>query len=491
MRRVARNAVFNFAGQALPLGVGFLTIPFTLRWLGPELFGLLALVWVILGYLNVFDLGLGRATTRFVALAVGGDERAIPSLVGTAAAVQVILGTVAGIVIWIGAPPFVDRVLSLPPDIAHEARDAFSLLALSVPLLLLSTSLRGTLEAAQRFDLVNTVRAPLGVMHFLLAFVGAGAGWPLPRIVLCMLLLQTAAAVGQYLMCVRVFPGMRRPRVEFRTLGRLLSFGGWVAVSGVVGPVLVYLDRFVIAVLLSLTAVGHYAAPYEIVTRLSIIPVSLVAALFPVFSANHEAPRDIEALATRSLKILLWVMGGATVLLVALAGDVVRIWLGPELVSIVTVPVQILAVGVLVNALSYVPYSLLQAVGRPDVTGKLHLVELPLHLLLVWVLVDAFGLVGAALAWSIRVTIDGILLFVTAARLGPLRFASLRSSGAPVLAAWVGFLSLAAVGISVIPSFPFRVSAVLLVLGVAATKLIQAGPANRLGWLPIGSSSRT
>jgi O-antigen/teichoic acid export membrane protein len=115
---------------------------------------------------------------------------------------------------------------------------------------------------------------------------------------------------------------MRRARVELRTLGRLLSFGGWVAVSGVVGPILVYIDRFVIAVLLSLSAVGYYAAPYEVVTRLSIIPVSLVAALFPVFSARNEASREVEALATRSLEILLSVMGAVTLVAVALAEDI-------------------------------------------------------------------------------------------------------------------------------------------------------------------------
>ena len=488
MRRVARNAAYNLAGQALPLAVGSLTIPFTLRWLGPERFGLLALVWVILGYLNVFDLGLGRATTRFVAAAVGRDERAIPSLVGTAAAVQASLGIVAGIVIWIGAPPFVDRVLGLPPDTAHEARSAFSLLALAAPVLLLSTSLRGTLEAAQRFDLVNAVRAPLGVMQFLLAFVGAGAGWPVSRIVLWIFLLQVLAAVGQYLLCLRVFPGMRRPRVELRTLGRLLSFGGWVAVSGVVGPILVYVDRFVIAVLLSLSAVGYYAAPYEIVTRLSIVPISLVAALFPVFSARGESSGGIEELAARSLKTLLLVMGTAALLAVTLAGDVVQIWLGPHLVSVVTVPMQILTVGVLVNALAYVPYSLLQAVGRPDVTGKLHLVELPLHLLLVWVLVDSFGLVGAALAWTIRVTIDAALIFFSAARLGRLSYRTLRAEGVFALGWCVAALGLVAFGASAISSFPFRITAALVTLGVAATAILQPRWRGLWARVPISSS---
>jgi hypothetical protein len=118
-------------------------------------------------------------------------------------------------------------------------------------------------------------------------------------------------------------------------------------------------------------------------------------------------------------------------------------------------------------------------------------VELPLHLLLVWVLVDAFGLVGAALAWSIRVTIDGTLLFVAAARVGSLGFASLGASRALPLAARIGVLGLVALGISTLPSFPFRAAAVLLALGVAGMVVIQTVPGGLLARHPISSSART
>lgn len=488
-RTVARNAFLNFAGQGVPLVVGTITIPFTIRWLGPNRFGILALVWVLIGYLNVFDLGLGRATTKFVAAAMGRDEREIPSLVGTAGAAQLLLGVVGAVVLWLGAPTLVDRVLSLPPSVAEEARGAFTVLALSAPVVLVSTSVRGVLEAAQRFDLVNAVRVPMGTMHFVLPLLGAAAGWPLSRIVLSILMLQAAGMVGQYLLCLRVFPALRRPRVEVRAFKRLLAFGGWVAVSGLVGPILVYLDRFAIAALLSIAAVGYYAAPYEIVTRLSIIPVSLVVALFPVFSAFHDAPRHLETLAARSLRALLLAMGVVIVATVALASDIVTVWLGPEVAGIVTVPLQILAAGVLVNSLAYVPYSLLQAIGRPDVTGKIHLVELPIHFVLVWVLVDSFGLVGAALAWSIRCAVDAVLLFLAAARLGPLGYGSLRSSGVPALAAWVVVLGLAALAVSSVPSFPLRVGALIVTLAGATMAMIQPGWRDRLVGLPSGSSS--
>jgi len=61
---LARNTLLNLLGQAVPLLVGVLTIPFIVHGLGTERFGLLSLAWVILGYFTIFDLGLGRATTK-------------------------------------------------------------------------------------------------------------------------------------------------------------------------------------------------------------------------------------------------------------------------------------------------------------------------------------------------------------------------------------------------------------------------------------------
>jgi O-antigen/teichoic acid export membrane protein len=67
---LARNTLFNLIGQGLPLVVAVVTIPLIIQGLGIDRFGLLSLAWVVLGYFAIFDLGLGRATTKFVAEAL-------------------------------------------------------------------------------------------------------------------------------------------------------------------------------------------------------------------------------------------------------------------------------------------------------------------------------------------------------------------------------------------------------------------------------------
>lgn len=69
--------MINLIGQALPLLVAVVAMPFVARGLETERFGLLSLAWAVMGYFTVFDLGLGRATTKHLAEALGtGETRA-------------------------------------------------------------------------------------------------------------------------------------------------------------------------------------------------------------------------------------------------------------------------------------------------------------------------------------------------------------------------------------------------------------------------------
>ncbi|MDQ6769172.1 MAG: flippase, partial [Gemmatimonadota bacterium] len=74
-------------------------------------------------------------------------------------------------------------------------------------------------------------------------------------------------------------------------------------------------------------------------------------------------------------------------------------------------------VGLIFNAVAFVPTTFIAAFGRPDLSAKFHLLELPIHIPLAWWLVAQYGIAGAATAWSMRVALDAGLLFGAADRL--------------------------------------------------------------------------
>ena len=62
------------------------------------------------------------------------------------------LGIVGALVLVGITPLLVERILNIPPDLVGEAKATFYLLALSVPVVLVSSSFRGVLEASQLLE---------------------------------------------------------------------------------------------------------------------------------------------------------------------------------------------------------------------------------------------------------------------------------------------------------------------------------------------------
>jgi O-antigen/teichoic acid export membrane protein len=193
----------------------------------------------------------------------------------------------------------------------------------------------------------------------------------------------------------------------------LLAFGGWVSVSNAIAPLLSYLERFLLASLAGVAAVAYYAAPFEAVTRLQIMPASLAGALFPLVSASGAqsgAGRESERLVGRAFRYLLPALALPTGLAALFAHPLLSVWLGGAYAANGSAALAILAAGVLVNGLAHLPSAYLLAKGRPDLPAMFHLIELPLYAAAAWVLIGAHGVAGAALAWTLRVTLDAVLL---------------------------------------------------------------------------------
>jgi O-antigen/teichoic acid export membrane protein len=91
-----------------------------------------------------------------------------------------------------------------------------------------------------------------------------------------------------------------------------------------------------------------------------------------------------------------------------------RYWVGADFASRAAPVGVILLAGVWINGLAIIPFEHLQAIDRPDLTAKFHAIEVLPFLGILWVGLHTFGLVGAAWAWTLRVTVDALLLIFVA-----------------------------------------------------------------------------
>ena len=423
-RVLARSTIWSLLGQLLPMAAAIVCVPPLVHGLGVARFGVLSLAWIVIGYFSLFDLGLGRAVTKAVADRLGAGQRdSIPALVWTAALLMLLLGVFGGMVTLGISPWLVYKALKIPQYLQAETLRSFYLLAASIPLVTLTSGLRGVLEAQQKFGLTNLIRVPLSIFSFAGPLLVLPFSHSLVPVVMVLVAGRVIALAAHLVACFHVMPELRHHFALRRSeAGPLLRFGGWITASNILGPIVAYIDRFFIGVLLSVTALAYYTTPLDMVSRFTVIPGALAAVLFPAFSVSLlQAPERASLLLSRALKYTLLAIFPIVLVIVVLAPEILRLWLGITFMENSTVVLRWLAAGVFVNCFGQVPFAFVQSAGRPDLTAKMYLIELPVYFGLIWVLARRYGLEGAAIAWTMRVTLDALLLFLFTWRLLPQR----------------------------------------------------------------------
>lgn len=411
-----RNTLYNLLGLGLPLVVAIVTIPLLIESLGLERFGILTLIWALISYFSLFDLGLGRALTQQLANARAQNEQEkVSQLTVAGLGVMAGLGVAAGGLLMLGAEWFVYQFDSV--NHPREMVDAVYAISAAMPFVILTSGLRGILEARHAFGVVNVIRLPMGIYTFLAPVVVVQYwGNDLGLIAISLAIGRGATCIAHIWFCRRDLPALKTwfP-VDREVLRSLLRAGGWMTVSNVISPMMGYLDRFVIGVTVSLSAVSYYVTPYEIITRLWIIPGALTAVLFPRFAQAGALTRvSVTRLFRQGVLLIFLVVYPVTLSIALFSGELLTLWLDAEFAQHSYRLLQVFAFGILVNCLAHVPFTYLQSVGRASTAARIHVLEFPIYALILWQVTQAMGLVGAVLVWLLRILVDSLLMFLFA-----------------------------------------------------------------------------
>ena len=417
--RLAKNSLWNLLGQGAPLIAAAFSIPMLIHDLGVDRFGMLTLAWLAIGYLSLFDFGVGRATTKYVAEYLSeGRQSEIPQLVLTSIIALVAIGVVIGAVMAWATPWIVRVALRVPVGLTAEATLSLYIIALSLPLVLGATASRGYLEGAQRFALVNIIRIPGNISLVSAPLLVLPFSKSLVPVVACLVASRALLFVAYSYFSLRNLPGRHPASLHWdvQNLRKLLGYGGWLTLTNIIGSLMssAYIDRILISHLLGIGALTFYVTPFEIISKLLIFPGSLIAVLFPAFVTHATEHRKLTTLYFRAIRYVYIALLPLTMTILAWAGPCLKFWIGQDFSVKATLPMQFFAIGVMANALAYIPFVVTQALGRPDLTAKRHIAELPIYIGALYYSTQAFGIDGSAAVWATWAVLDMVYMFVIA-----------------------------------------------------------------------------
>lgn len=420
---MTREMAWNAAGMGLPLLAALLAIPIFVQNYGVERFGTFSLMLAAFAYVGLLDLGLGSALTYRLSamLAQGADPLAIARLIRFTAVVVFAWGALVGLLLFLASGWLPALLSGTSPELLEEARQGLALMALAMPVVFVGTLFTGVLTAYKRFTPMNAVRVVAGILSTLGPAVLSFWQSDLALAALVIVLVRVGSTLVHLAQCrmhVRLGDHARRAEQPARPhLGPLLRYGGWLTVSYVVSPVMVYMDRFYLAAVVSIEQVAHYVAPHELVTKLTLAPAAILPVFFPLLvAAMVERSGEGRRLPVRLATGVAVVCGVPAGVLATFGPEIMRAWMGGSLSADAGLVLQVLSAGVYLNCVAQVFMTQVMAVGRTDLAARLHVLELPLYVALLLCLMPRFGILGVALAWSLRVVIDTAVLCHFAAR---------------------------------------------------------------------------
>lgn len=410
--------IYNMLGLGLPFIAAIFSIPFLIANLGDSVFGILTLIWAVVSYFSLFDFGLGRSLTLELSIAYSKEQYdRILDLVFTSLIALVFLGGVAGVFMLLFIPYI--SVETVGQVDSNQIKWCILAMAVAMPAITLTSGLRGILESKGEFKLINLIRFPMGLYTFLgpvLSIIIFGNN--LLAISIFLVVGRVLAMLVHYWFVMKLFHkediNIQKGEFKKNELKSLVYSGGWMTVSNVVSPLMTYLDRFFIGSSVSTAAIAYYVTPQELISKLSIIPISITSVLFPTISGNIGNKKVQKELYWNTSKLLLLIMLPLISGFIFYSHEILALWISDDFADKSSYVMQIISVGMFFTCLAQVPFSLIQGNGYVRFTAVVHLIELPIYCVVMYVLGLKHGVEGVALAWTSRNIIDYLIMLYKA-----------------------------------------------------------------------------
>jgi O-antigen/teichoic acid export membrane protein len=403
--RLRDNIVANYAGQAWMVLMGLAFVPWYLRLLGPEAFGLVGFMLSLQALSQLFDLGISAAVNRELARRAhaAGDARDVRDLVRTCEALVWPIALAIGLALWIASPAIAGRWLQPGALGAATTQSAVALMAVAVAALWPTSFYSGALYGLERQGLLNAVNAVFATLRFagvlvVLQLLGPGVevfiGWHA--------LVGAAQSLTLALLAWRALPAGAPAHVRWPVLRGTKRFAGGMFAIGALSLVLSQLDRLALSTLRPLAELGYYSLAASLAAGLGRLVLPMFNALYPRFSrlvATGERA-DLVRLYHLSNQWLVAVVAAVAAMLIAFGQDVVWLWTGDAAVAAqVAVPLALMVLGSAFNGMINLPYALQLANGATRLTLAANAIAFVFAVPLGWLAIARYGMTGAASIW--------------------------------------------------------------------------------------------
>jgi O-antigen/teichoic acid export membrane protein len=402
--RINGNLLTGLASSIWSALVALAVVPFYIKYLGVESYGLIGFFVTAQALIQLLDMGIAPTINREVARcsASGNLEEAAKLLHSLAVVYWTIAGTIALLVVSLA--PLIAGYWLQSTDLSNQTIEhAVMLMGLVLacrwPIALYQAALMG----AQRLSVSSTIN----IMMVTLGSIGAvGVITFVSPTIVAFFMWQACVGIV-YTFTIRwaawgVIGGLKERQFDVDAVKRIWRFSvgmGGIALSGLM---FTQLDKIVLSKMLGLEEFGHYMLATAVVSGLYVLIMPTYNVVYPRMSA-HVAKGETEQLINlyqSGSRMFATVLFPCAMVLAVFGEDLVRVWTGNlSIASNVAPVISLLAIGSALNGVMFFPYALQLAYGMTWIPLIINMGLMCLLVPLVIFLAHTYGALGGAMAW--------------------------------------------------------------------------------------------
>ena len=399
-----KDTISNVIGNGISIVLGIVTVPLYLKNISVETYGELLVIWTIISYVTLLDLGFGRSILRKIASNTIEEEE-INKILWTGVISTLVFGVIASVTLKLCSNVLVFKLFKTNLTDDNIIMNSINLVLITIPIIIPSVVLQSALLAKLKFVNFNIIQAISSITSqttpLLCAYIGYKS---LDILVASALIAKWITLIIFYFQCKKYVYLSSKPTYKLSYAKDLVKDGGWFTGVSIIGPILSSIDKIIILKLMGVKHVPYYSIPYDLTSKTMIITSSFSSALYPRF-ANKVKNKNLVKDAKSLLRVI---MGMIVIVGIFILKPFLYFWLNEKLAYECSGIGEIILVGVYINSIIIADYTKLIATEGPKKILLLYLIELPIYLVILFYFINKFGIKGAALAWTFRVIIDTV-----------------------------------------------------------------------------------
>lgn len=403
---IFKNSLFNLIGIIFPIIIGLVSIPFLLNKIGSENLGILYLIWALIGYTGLFDLGIGKGLIQLIGFNYGKENNSeIGRLIFTSFIISLSIGLVFVLVSFYFSKP-ISQIQSI--SYIENLELIVKLLGLStIPTLLISL-FRSIMEARSFFLIINIIKIPNNIWLFISPVVLVLMDdFTISNTIILIIIGKMFFLIVYILFFLKKFKKyLKKLSFKYSTALSILNYGGWISVINILNPLIAYFDRFIIISLISATAVTIYITPYELSTKVWIIPGAISSVLYPLLSTDLQNNKNLISKYFQFEKINTSIVLPILIFIIFFSEQIIDLWLGKGFSDESNLLLSIFSIGVFFSSLGHFPLTLLYSNGDFKNPAILNLIIALLYPIIFYFSLLHYNLIGGVTIWLFKTIVD-------------------------------------------------------------------------------------